>query len=145
MATLAVIIGGAVVNAVAFSGSNYLFSKVGREESAEEMKRHNEASEKLAQAQQEYEKNRIEKLDFINEKLRLEGHAQHTFTNTDDAIREYFLVTGNDMSIPKPKLSDYYKPSTEQRNGEIIFVLVGMTFVFFTGFYIARKNERPRG
>jgi Flp pilus assembly protein TadB len=140
MATLAVIVGGAVVNALAFSGSNYIFSKMGKEESEAERKRHDLAAEKLAEAQQQYEKNRIERLDYINEKLMLEGHAQKTFSNVDDAIKEYYLVMGQDMSIPSPKFSDYYQPSRQQRNGEIMFVLVGMALVYFTGVFISNRK-----
>jgi hypothetical protein len=140
MATVAVIVGGAIVNALAFSGSNYLFSKMCKEESETERRRHDEAAEKLAQAQQDYEKQRIERLDYINNKLKLEGHAQHTFADVDDAIKEYYLVTGQDVSIPQPKLSDYYQPNEQQKNGEIMFVLVGMTFVYFTGVFIARRK-----
>jgi Flp pilus assembly protein TadB len=140
MATLAIIVGGAVVNALAFSGSNYLFSKMSRQEGEEEKKRHDIAAEKLAQAEQDYEKSRIERLDFINDKLMLACHAQRTFSNVDDAIKEYYLVTGQDMTIPQPKLSDYYQPSQQQRKGEIMFVLVGMTLVYFTGVFIAKRK-----
>ena len=44
MAAIGMMIGGAVVNALAFTGSNYLFSTLS---SSEERKRHNLAMEKL--------------------------------------------------------------------------------------------------
>ena len=39
MASVAIMVGGALVNALAFSGSNYLFSKLGQGDT-EEQKRH---------------------------------------------------------------------------------------------------------
>ena len=77
-------------------------------------------------------KKRIETLDFINEKLREQNHAEHTFINVDDAIKEYNLVTNQTLSIPsKPKFSDYYQPTEKQKMGEIAFIVVGMTIVYF--------------
>lgn len=67
MASLAMVVGGGVVNALAFSGSNYMFSKL---QNSEERLRHNKAMEQLAEAQDVYEKQRLAQLDFINEKLK---------------------------------------------------------------------------
>ena len=44
MATIALMVGGAITNALAFSGSNFIFSQMS---SAEERKRHDLAMEKL--------------------------------------------------------------------------------------------------
>ena len=44
MATIALMVGGAITNALAFSGSNFLFIQMS---GAEERKRHNLAMEKL--------------------------------------------------------------------------------------------------
>ena len=49
---VAMMIGGAVVNALAFSGSNYLFSRMGKSGDAEkERERHDKALEQLEEAQ----------------------------------------------------------------------------------------------
>ena len=121
-------VGGAVVNALAFSGSNFMFSKL---QSHDEIKRHNKAMEQLQAAQDAYERKRIETLDFINEKLREQNHAEHTFKNVDYAIKEYNLVTNKSLSIPpEPKFSDYYQPTEKQKMGEIAFIVVGMTIVY---------------
>eukprot|EP00745_Piridium_sociabile_P027439 TRINITY_DN441_c0_g2_i6.p3 TRINITY_DN441_c0_g2~~TRINITY_DN441_c0_g2_i6.p3 ORF type:complete len:136 (+),score=12.20 TRINITY_DN441_c0_g2_i6:1137-1544(+) len=133
MASLAMVVGGAVVNALAFSGSNYMFSKL---QSKEERIRHNKAIEQLAAAQNVYEKQRIEQLDFINERLKQQGHATYTFRNVDDAIKEYYLVTGENIEQSKPPvLSDFYQPTEKQKVQEIVFIVIGMTAVYF----IARK------
>ena len=49
MASLAFLLGGAAINALAFSGSNYLFSKIS-DHGAQERKRHDLAIEKLQKA-----------------------------------------------------------------------------------------------
>ena len=54
-------VGGAVVNALAFSGSNYMFSKL---QSNDEIKRHNKAMENLQAAQDAYEKKENRNLRF---------------------------------------------------------------------------------
>ena len=53
MASVALLVGGALVNALAFSGSNYLFSKLDKGDTAEEQKRHDRAVEQLQSAQAE--------------------------------------------------------------------------------------------
>ena len=122
-------VGGAVVNALAFSGSNYMFSKL---QSHDEIKRRNNAMEQLQAAEDAYERKRIETLDFINEKLRQQNHAEHTFRNVDTAIKEYNLATNQTLRIPpKPKFSDFYRLTESQKMGEIAFIVVGMTIVYF--------------
>ena len=58
MATLAVMIGGAVINAVTFSGSNYLFSKLSNHGEAEQ-KRHDLAMEEFQKDRDEWNKERV--------------------------------------------------------------------------------------
>ena len=88
------LLGGAAVNALAFSGSNYLFSMLRSSGLDEERKRHDKAVEPLQAAQAEWSKQRTERLDWINEELRRQGHAVQTFHDVDMAIREYARVTG---------------------------------------------------
>ncbi len=129
MASLVMMVGGAIVNGLAFSGSNFLFSKL---QSHEEVKRHNKAMEQLEAAQDTYERQRIQQLDFINEKLREQGHAAHTFKDVDSAIREYNIVTNQTLPFSSPpKFSDFYQPTEKQKTEEIAFIVVGMTIVYF--------------
>ena len=51
MASIGFLIGGAIVNALAFTGSNYLFSSLSKESIDKEQKRHNKAIEDLQRAQ----------------------------------------------------------------------------------------------
>ena len=80
-------LGGAVVNALAFSGSNYLFSHMGCN-ADEERKRHDKAMEQLEAAQAKWSKERTQRLDFINEQLQKEHHAVQKFDDVDQAMKQ---------------------------------------------------------
>ena len=72
MATaVAMMIGGAIVNALAFTGGTYLFPKLGKSDDAEkERERHDKAVEQLEAAQAAWSKKRMQRLDFINEQMQ---------------------------------------------------------------------------
>ena len=142
------LVGGALVNAFAFSGSNYLFSMLKSHGIEEERVRHDKAIEQLQAAQAEWARKRTKRLDWINEDLRRQGHALHTFQDVDDAIHEYALVTGKTLPplSRRPELSDFYTPSSSQRYRELAFVAVGMGAVAVTGYAVTRKmavDKRP--
>ena len=64
---VAMMTGGAVVNALAFTGGNFLFSKLGKNQDAEkERERHDKAVEKLEAAQAAWSQKIMQRLDFIN-------------------------------------------------------------------------------
>ena len=124
MAGIVAMIGGALVNSLAFSGSNYMFSKLSNH-GAGERKRHNEAIEKLQKDRNSWVKERQQRLDFINQQLQRERHAEHTFSEVDDAMEAYYIAT--EKKLPplrsKPVLSDFYHPSDQQKNNEILFII----------------------
>lgn len=133
---VAMMIGGALVNALAFSGSNYLFSKIGKG-SDTERQRHDKAVEQLEAAQAAWSKKRTERLDFINEQMQKKHHAEQTFNDVDEAMKQYYYITGKQFAEPlppEPKLSDFYTPSTDQKNREILFVVLGMTATGFVAY-----------
>ena len=67
MASIGFLIGGALINAIAFTGSNYLFSSLSKESIDRDRKRHDKAIvENLQRAQIEWAKKRQEQLDYIN-------------------------------------------------------------------------------
>ncbi|CAC5372339.1 unnamed protein product [Mytilus coruscus] len=113
---LAMMLGGAITNAFAFSGSNYLFSYMGSNANEEKI-RHDKSHRKLEKAQADWNKRRIQRLDFINEQLQKEHHAEHTFEDVDQAMKQYYYITSKQLTplSPKPKLSDFYTPSEDQK------------------------------
>ena len=66
------LIRGALVNALAFTGSSYLFSRLSKDTIDVERKRHNLAIEQLQKAQIEWVHKRQQQIDFIKKQLRLE-------------------------------------------------------------------------
>ena len=125
MASAAMIIGGAVVNALAFSGSNFLFSKLN--DGDEERERHDKAMEQLTKARDEYEKKRLALIDYANEKVSEERKANLNFRDSQVAMKQYFEATLG----PPPRLSDYYEVSEGQKTKEFLFIVVGMVGVYF--------------
>ena len=63
MASIGFLIGGALINALAFSGSNFLFSSLSKEPIDKERKRHDKAIEDLQRAQIKWAKK--DKNDWI--------------------------------------------------------------------------------
>ena len=56
MASVGFLIGGVLINALAFSGSNFFFSSLSKESIDKERKRHDKAIEDLQRAQIEWAK-----------------------------------------------------------------------------------------
>ena len=111
MASILFTIGGAVGNALASSGTDL---------DAEERKRHDLALEKLQRA-------RRKRLDIISKRLRERNEARAYIKNADEAMLEYYCVFAKKIKplAPEPELSDFYHPSENQKNGELLFVVVG--------------------
>ena len=66
MASVAMLTGGALVNALAFTGSSYLFHRLSADNIDAERKRHDAAIEALQKAQIEWTHKCQERIDFIN-------------------------------------------------------------------------------
>jgi len=141
MASIAMLLGGAIANAVAFTGSNYLFSKLGDSDVEDERRRHDAAIEQLQAAQAAWAKKRTQRLDFINEELRREGHAAQTFKDADAAMKEYYILTGKQLDpLPKePQLTDFYTPSASQQAREMKFIVLALAAAGVTGYYIEKS------
>ena len=105
MASIGFLIGGALVNALAFTGSNYLFSSLSKESIDKERKRHDKAIEDMQQAQLLWAKKRQERLDYINDQIIKERKAEKRFTDLNSAMQQYFIVTGRQNHYP---LNQFY-------------------------------------
>ena len=79
MASIGFLIGGALINALAFSGRKFLFSSLSKESIDKERKRHDKAIEDLQRAQIEWAKKRQEQLDYINNEIVKEHKAEKVF------------------------------------------------------------------
>ena len=146
MASIAMMIGGALANALAFSGSSYLFSALQRGDLAAERKRHDLAVERLNASLAKWQEKRQERIDYINKRILEEKKSEAKFTELNDAMREYHELFG-EKSLPSrfatplpPKLvlSDYYKPSENQHFREIAFIALSMGMIGATIWYFEK-------
>ena len=126
MASIAIMIGGAVVNAAAFIGGNYLARALGGGGKAaqEEKVRHDKALEAYQAAYAKYTRDRTKLLDWIAKNAQENSQAKQNFTNTDYAFKLYNQAHPDARMTPpkEPKFSDFYQPSEQQKKGELIFV-----------------------
>ena len=78
-------------------------------------------------ARDEWNEDRMKRLDFINKRLREKNEARTYINNVDEAMLEYYRVFAKQIKPlpPEPELSDFYHPSENQKNGELLFVVVG--------------------
>ena len=91
------LIGGALANALAFTGSSYLFHRLSKDSIDAKRKRYDSAIEKLQKSQIKWAHRWQQRIDFINNQLRLERKAETKFTELNDAMREYHEVFGHKL------------------------------------------------
>ena len=139
MASIAVIVGVAVVNAIAFTTGNALYDKFGRTDGSAERLRHDKAVEDLQCANAEWNRQRLETLDFINNQLKQKRDARNTFDDVDTAL-DFYNQTHPDGEIilpPRPVLEDFYNPSAEQNYYEAVVASVVGGLVGYLAFRLS--------
>ena len=105
-------IGGAIANAVAFTGGNYLAKYLSGDSAAameKERERHDRALEAYQAAYAKYTRDRTKLLDWIVKNAQEKAQAKQNFTNTDYAFKLYNQAHPDArMTLPKePKFSDF--------------------------------------
>ena len=138
MASIAIMAGGAVLNAVTFIGGNYLARYLSGDDpkaAQEENVRHDKALEAYQAAYAKYEKDRTKLLDWIATN-RIKDQAKQNFTNTDYAFKLYNQAHPHEQRpIPKePEFSDFYQPSEQQKKGELLFIGTGAIALGYAAF-----------
>ena len=68
----------------------------------------------------------MKQLDFINKRLPEKNEARAYINNVDGAMLEYYRVFAKQIKPlpPEPQLSNFYRPSEGQKNGELVFAAV---------------------
>ena len=136
MASIALMIGGAIINATTFVGGSYLAKYLsGSSDADEEKKRHDLAVEKYQKEYEEYEENRAKLNDWIMTNDRIKDEAKENFKNTDYALKLYNKIHQDDLSLREPQFSDFYQPSAQQKQGEIIYVGASALAIGFAASY----------
>ena len=132
MATIALMLGGAILNATAFVGGSYLaraISGKGPDAMAVERKRHDKALEKYQADWAAFQKRREKLADWEAEQERLRNRADQDTAATNRAVDLYAKTHPRPTSVDDhdaPQWSDYYRPSSSQRTGELAYVGGGM-------------------
>ena len=138
MASVAIMDAGAIINAAAFNGGNYLakyLSGGSGQAALDEKIRHDKALEKYQAAFEKWQKDRTELLDWIAEQDREKDKAIHDFQTIDQALALYNQTHRAKVALPKePEFSDFYKPSPQQKNGELLFICASTLAVGYAAF-----------
>ena len=139
MASIAIMIGGAVLNAAAFTGGNYLAKYIAGDSgqaALAEKTRHDKALEAYQAAMEKYTRERTQLLDWIETNREIKSQADQNFTNTDYAFKLYNQAHPNyKLTQPtKPNFSDMYQPSELQKQGELLFVGWGTLELGYAAF-----------
>ena len=136
MASIALMIGGAIINATTFVGGSYLAKYLsGSSDSDEEKRRHDLAVEKYQKKYEEYEENRAKLNDWIMTNDRIKDEAKENFKNTDYALKLYNKIHQDEINLREPQFSDFYQPSAQQKQGEIIYVGTSALAIGFAASY----------
>ena len=127
MASIAIMLGGAVLNASTFIGGSYLAKYLSGTKTDQERRRHDKALEKYQRDYAKYQENRQKLRDWQEQNRHEDVIASRNFENTDEALKLYNKFHPDDnMQINEPVFSDYYRPSKEQKIGEMAYVSGGM-------------------
>jgi uncharacterized protein YukE len=109
---------GGLFNAVAFAGAGFLFSKLNGQGYKEEVKRHNQALEKLAKAKEKFYESEVKRRNDEARRraeiLDVNKDIEETNRALED-LRNFTRLMNESASQRRPKLEDYYQPSDEMK------------------------------
>ena len=112
-------IGGAILNATTFVGGSYLAKYLSGDNTDAERIRHDKAIEKYQKDYASYQEKRQNLIDWYSQQQDSKHRASQNISNTDEALKLY-------SQTHEPKFSDYYRPSSNQKMGEMIYAGGGM-------------------
>ena len=67
-------------------------------------------------------------MDYINNQIIKQRKAEKRFADLNSAMQQYFIVTGRQLELlpPKPVLSNFYVPSEDHHNRELVFITLSI-------------------
>ena len=138
MASIAIMIGGAILNATTFVGGSYLAKYMSGDDLGAERKRHDLALEKYDRDYQTWQKSRQRVMDWYSTRRDEQDIAARDLSNTDEALKLYDKVHSQEIVVGnEPNFGNYYKPSSSQKTGEIVYVSAGMLgFVYLASKFL---------
>ena len=132
MASLLMMGAGALVNALAFSGTNYMFHKLSA--SDEERKRHDLAIEKFQKDYNAWIKLRQNNIDAEQKRKRAARTAEDHMQELDASMREYARAW--ETANPEPKFYQYYHPNEDQKKKDYLSAFVAVTAIGVVAYYV---------
>ena len=139
---------GGLFNAFAFAGAGFLFSKLNHSGYKEEATRHNLALEQLSKAKEKWYEKEVARKNDIEAKRHQLADANADINVTNKALSslskalEYQITKLELESKPKPTLNDYYKPSKEMEEYQMITIAVVGVGSGFVGHEIFKRLKR---
>ena len=112
---MASVVAGGLFNAIAFAGAGYVFHKLDKNGYEKEMKRHNEAMEKLSDEKEKWYERTVEKknkIALLRQKLL---DADKDLDRGNEALHKLRTTMEELNEDKEPTISDYYKPSDEMK------------------------------
>ena len=132
MATVVIMLGGAVLNATTFIDGSYLTKYFSGDDSLAEKKRHDIALEKYQKDYAKYQENREKLLDWQEQNRENKEIASQNFRDTDEVLKLHNRThPDKNLNLTEPVFSDYYRPLKNQKTCEMIYVTGGMALVSF--------------
>ena len=97
---------------------------------------HDKARESYQEVYAKYQRDRTKLLDWIAANERIKEQAKQNFTDTDYAFKLYNQVHPDKKVLHprEPKFSDFYQPSQQQKQGELLFVGTGALALGYATF-----------
>ena len=135
MASIAIVIGGAALNATSFIGGNYLVRYLSGDDKAQAEKervRNDHALEKYNEAVERFREGQEKLQDFIGENDRLKHQTSQNLVNVYNALKLYNQTDNEKIALKEPQMSDYYSPSSQQKAAEIMYVGGGALVLGYT-------------
>ena len=116
MASIAIMLGGAVLNATTLIGGSYLAKYLSGGDTDQERVRHDKALEKYPKDYSKYEENRQRLLDWVDANRHNDAIASQNLSKTDEALKLYNRTHPDEnLEVNEPFFPDYYRLSNNQK------------------------------
>jgi hemerythrin superfamily protein len=128
MASIAIMVAGAVVNATCFTGSMYLAKYFDKKHEDKERIRHDKALEKYQRDMGEWQKEKQKYDEWLSENYMNKKQADENLSEVDNAFVLYSKASkvAAEKLMNKPDFKNYYSPSQTQKKYEIIYTVGAM-------------------
>jgi len=130
MATVGIMVAGAVLNATAFIGGSQLakmFDPTAKNLEKERI-RHDKAVEEFTKAHNLWSEHRSNMYDFIQKQHLNQNIAQTDFQITDENLQLYKEYHPDETIVnnTEPVFSSYYQPSDDMKKYQYLYIIGGM-------------------